>query len=106
MTVVLGLQSVGLLMSVALFVIPSAAARLWCETVGRMAVLAAGFGVAATVVGLTLSFHAGSAPGATIALCAVAVLAVSFLATLPRRTGARPATGHRPPSHAEATAAP
>ncbi len=87
-TVVLGLQSVGLLMSVALFVIPPAAARLWCATVGRMAALAAAFGVAASTVGLTLSYHAGSAPGATIALCAVAVLVVSFLATLPRRATA------------------
>lgn len=85
-TVVLGLQSVGLLMSVALFVIPPAAARLWCATVARMAALAAAFGVASSLVGLTISYHAGSAPGATIALCAVAILAVSFAGTLPCRT--------------------
>jgi manganese/iron transport system permease protein len=91
-TVVLGLQSVGLLMSVALFVIPPAAARLWCATVARMAALAATVGITAAITGLTISYHANSAPGATIALCAVAILAVSFAATLPRR--ARPSRGH------------
>ncbi|HEY4277024.1 MAG TPA: metal ABC transporter permease [Conexibacter sp.] len=84
-TVVLGLQSVGLLMSVALFVIPPAAARLWSGTVRRMAALAACFGVGSSLAGLTISYHAGSAPGATIALCSVAILAISFVATLPRR---------------------
>lgn len=84
-TVVLALQTVGLLMSVALLVIPAAAARLWTRTVAAMSVLAAVFGVASCLIGLTVSFHAASAPGATIALVAVALLAVSFIATLPRR---------------------
>ncbi len=84
-TVVLALQTVGLLMSVALLVIPAAAARLWTRTVAAMSVLAAVLGVASCLIGLTVSFHAASAPGATIALVAVALLAVSFIATLPRR---------------------
>ena len=87
-TIVLGFESVGLLMSVALFVIPPAAARLWCETVGRMTALAVAFGITSSLVGLTISYQADSAPGATIALCAVAILAASFLLTLPRRTAA------------------
>ena len=93
-TVVLGLQSVGLLMSVALYVIPPAAARLWCTTAGRMAALAAAFGVVSALGGLTISYHADSAPGATIALCAVAILAVSVAVTLPRRVGRRPVAAH------------
>jgi len=91
-TVVLALQTVGLLMSVALFVVPPAAARLWTATVEAMAALAVTLGLLATLAGLTLAYHAGTAPGATIALCAVACLAVSFAATLPRR-GRAPA-GH------------
>jgi zinc/manganese transport system permease protein len=75
-------------MSVALFVIPPAAARLWCETVARMTALAVAFGITSSLVGLTVSYQADSAPGATIALCAVAILAASFLLTLPRRTAA------------------
>ena len=93
-TVVLGLQSVGLLMSVALFIIPPAAARLWTRTVAQMAALASILGVAASLTGLTISYHADSAPGATIALCAVAILAASFALTLPRRTGAPPTDAH------------
>jgi manganese/iron transport system permease protein len=85
--VVLGLQSVGLLMSVALFVIPPAAARLWARTTAQMAAVACGFGVAASLAGMTISYHADSAPGATIALCAVAILAASFVITIPRRGG-------------------
>lgn len=84
-TVVLALQTVGLLMAVALLVIPAAAARLWTRTVAAMSMLAAALGVTACLTGLTLSFHAASPPGATIALVAVALLAGSFVATRPRR---------------------
>jgi len=91
-TVVLCLQTVGLLMSVALFVVPPAAARLWTHTVEAMAVLAVAFGLISCLTGLTLAYHAATAPGATIALVAVSLLAVSFGATLPRR-------GRRPLAH-------
>jgi ABC-type Mn2+/Zn2+ transport system permease subunit len=98
--VVLGLQSVGLLMSVALFVIPPAAARLWARTVAQMAALASVFGLTAALAGLTVSYHADTAPGATIALCAVAVLVSSFAFTLPRRRGRlRPHSAHESPVH-------
>ncbi len=83
-TVVLCLQTVGLLMTVAMVVVPAATARLWTTTVAPMALLAALIGVVCAVAGLTLSFHLGTAPGATIALAAVAVFAGSFVATLRR----------------------
>lgn len=91
-SVVIALQTVGLLMSIALFILPPAAARLWTKTVETMSLLAAAIGVACTSVGLTAAFHLGTAPGATIALAAVTALVVSFAATLPRR-GRAPA-GH------------
>lgn len=84
-SVVLALQTVGLLMSVALFIVPAAAARLWTRTTEAMSILAAAFGVLCTTFGLTLAYHLATAPGATVALVAVGLLAVSFLATLPRR---------------------
>jgi manganese/iron transport system permease protein len=83
-TVVLALQTVGLLMSIALFVVPAASARLWTRTLARMSALAAAFGMLSAVAGLTVAYHARAAPGPTIALTAVAVLALSFLATRPR----------------------
>jgi ABC-type Mn2+/Zn2+ transport system permease subunit len=94
-TVVLCLQTVGLLMSVALLVVPPAAARLWTHTVEAMTALAVVFGLASSLVGLTVAYHAATAPGATIALVAVCLLAGSFGATLPRR--ARPPHAHDAP---------
>lgn len=87
-SVVLALQTVGLLMSVALFIVPAAAARLWTRTTEAMSALAAVFGVLCTTFGLTLAYHLATAPGATVSLVAVGLLAVSFLATLPRRAAA------------------
>jgi len=84
-SVVLALQTVGLLMSVALFIVPAATARLWTHTTEAMSVLAAVLGVLCTTLGLTLAYHLATAPGATVALVAVALLAGSFVATLPRR---------------------
>lgn len=91
-SVVLALQTVGLLMSVALFIVPAAAARLWTRTAEAMSTLAAALGLLSTTVGLTLAYHLATAPGATVALVAVALLVLSFLATLPRR--GTPPAGH------------
>jgi len=82
--VVVSLQSVGLLMSVAMLIVPAASARLWTRTLLPMTLLACGLGVASSVVGLTLAYRLASAPGATIALTAVAILAVSAVATAAR----------------------
>ena len=51
----------------------------------HMTILGVVFGVAEGVVGLMVSYHLGAAPGATIGLVSVAVFAVVFAATLPRR---------------------
>jgi ABC-type Mn2+/Zn2+ transport system permease subunit len=93
--VVVSLQSVGLLMSIAMLVIPAAAARLWTTTVLGMTALACALGVSAAAGGLTLAYHLATPPGATIALTAVALMAVSVLLTAPRR-------GRRPAAHTEA----
>jgi ABC-type Mn2+/Zn2+ transport system permease subunit len=96
--VVVSLQTVGLLMSIAMLLVPAAAARLWSTTLLRMSLLACAIGVASATIGLTLAFHLGSAPGATIALTAVAALAVSAALTMPRR--GRPPDAHAGPDTA------
>jgi ABC-type Mn2+/Zn2+ transport system permease subunit len=83
--IVVSLQTVGLLMSVAMLVNPAATARLVATRVSTMTLAAVGFGVSSAVVGLTASYHLSSPPGATVALAAVTVLAVVFAATYPRR---------------------
>ncbi|MGQ0623218.1 MAG: metal ABC transporter permease [Sporichthyaceae bacterium] len=87
--VVVSLQTVGLLMSVAILVTPAASARLWTCRVGTMTAAAVGYGLFATVGGLTVSYHAASPPGATIALVAAACFAATFLLTLPVHTARR-----------------
>lgn len=84
--VVLALQTVGLLLSVALLVVPAATARLWTTTILRMTLLAMALGITATATGLTLSWHVNTPPGATVALLTVLALAASAAATRPRHT--------------------
>lgn len=85
--IVVSLQTVGLLMSVSMLVTPAAAARLVTTRTSTMTAVAigVGVGVGASIVGLTVSFHLGTPPGATVALAAVAILATAFAGTIPRR---------------------
>lgn len=100
--VVIALQTVGLLMSIALLVLPPTAARLWTRTVLGMSVLAAAIGVVVATGGLIACFHLGTPPGATIALGACAVLAASVVGTWPRR--ARRPYGHLADARAQRSA--
>jgi len=84
-TVVVSLQTVGLLMSVAMLVTPAAAARLLTSRVTTMTFVAVGLGLGASLIGLTLSYHLASPPGATIALVAAAEFILAFVATVPHR---------------------
>ncbi len=84
-TVVVSLQTVGLLMSVAMLVTPASAARLVTNRVGTMTIVGIGIGVSSALGGLTVSYHLRSAPGATIALLSAAILLVTFAVTAPRR---------------------
>lgn len=87
-TVVLSLQTVGVLLSVALLIVPAATAKLWCRTVGAMSAVASLLGTTSALLGLTISYHASTPPGATIAICAVSFLAIGWASTVPRRAGA------------------
>jgi ABC-type Mn2+/Zn2+ transport system permease subunit len=84
-TIVVSLRTVGLLMSIAMLVTPPATARMLTDRVRTMTLTAVGVGVVSAVGGLTASYHLGSAPGATIALVAVATFTAALVATRPRR---------------------
>lgn len=83
--VVISLRAVGTIMSVTLLVTPAATARLLSRTLRQMTLIGVAIGVAVGVVGLILSYHLDSAPGATIGLLAAALFGVVFVVTLPRR---------------------
>jgi manganese/zinc/iron transport system permease protein len=82
---VAGLRVAGLVLVVALLIIPPVAARFWTDRVGVMLAVAAGQGAAAGWMGAALSAAAPQAPtGALIVLTAFALFVVS-LAVAPRR---------------------
>lgn len=82
---VVGLQAVGLIMSVALLITPAVAARFWTDRLGTMVVIAGAIGAASGVVGTAASASAPRVPaGAAIVLAATALFALSLLIA-PRR---------------------
>ena len=78
-TVVTSVPAVGTILSVALVVAPAATARLWCDRVLPMTLLAAALGMASGVVGLAVSRAVDVAAGATIVLVACGFFVLSVL---------------------------
>ena len=80
LAIVLGLQTVGVVLMSAMVVAPAAAARQWTDRLGVMVGLAALFGAAAGVLGALLSSTGAGLPtGPMIVLCIGVVVAVSML---------------------------
>ena len=80
-----GMQAVGMLLIVALLVIPPATARLWVRRVPPLLALSASLGGLSAWAGTSLSAAAPNAPtGALIVLTASALFVVS-LAAAPER---------------------
>jgi manganese/zinc/iron transport system permease protein len=94
LSIVIGLESVGVVLMSALVVAPAAAARQWTDRLSVMAIVAAAFGAVAGAGGTLLS-HWLSAParsvptGPTIVLCATGIVVVSFAWNLLRRSLSR-----------------
>ena len=78
---VAGFQALGTLLSVGLMVLPAAAARFWTQRVSTMCALAIAIGVASSIVGLLLSYHASLPSGPAIILSAGAIYFVSVVAS-------------------------
>lgn len=94
LAIVIGLQTVGVVLMSALLVAPAAAARQWTERLGVMVLLSGLFGGLAGVVGAVLSSVTERLPtGPTVVLVAVGWVGVSLLVAparglLPRRLAA------------------
>lgn len=84
-TTVVGLQAVGVVLVVAMLIIPGATARLLTERFTRMLVLAPLVAVVTSIAGLAASFHLDVAPGGMIVLGQAAAFALAYLAA--PRTG-------------------
>jgi manganese/zinc/iron transport system permease protein len=78
---VIGLQAVGLILIIALLIVPAAAARFWSHRLQRMTLLAGVIGAISGLVGSALSAMAPRWPaGAVIVLVATFIFLVSLLA--------------------------
>lgn len=85
LAIVLGLQTVGVVLMAAMVVAPAAAARQWTDSLGRMVALSALMGAVAGVGGALLSASTQNLPtGPTIVLIAT-LLVVLSMAFAPRR---------------------
>ena len=76
--IVIAVQGLGNLLVVAVFVGPAASARRLSDRMLPMMLLAAALAVFAGVAGLYVSYYAGTAGGASVALSIVAIYALSF----------------------------
>ncbi len=79
--VAFAMKIVGIILTVALLIIPAAAARQFAKTPEQMAVLAAVFGVVAVVFGLMLSVEFDTPPGPSIVVNAIGIFIIGVIAT-------------------------
>jgi manganese/zinc/iron transport system permease protein len=80
LAIVIGLQTVGVVLMSAMVVAPGAAARQWTDRMGTMVGLAGLFGAAAGISGALLSSSVQHLPtGPTIVLCLSTIVMVSLL---------------------------
>lgn len=79
MSIVAGLQSVGVILIIAMLITPPATAFLLTDRMKLLLVISAVCGVFSSVTGLYLSYHFNFASGASIVLVAVFIFTLAFL---------------------------
>ncbi|MEU3271055.1 metal ABC transporter permease [Saccharomonospora sp. NPDC006951] len=79
LTTVVALQVVGVILVVAMLIIPGATAYLLTDRFGRMLVIAPAFSALAAVTGLYLSYHLDTASGGMIVLVQGAGFVLAYL---------------------------
>lgn len=84
-TIVVGIQAVGIILVVAMLVTPAATAQLLVTRVGRLVLVGVVLAIVSVVAGLYLSFYWDLAAGATIVLVETVLFALALL--LGPRTG-------------------
>ena len=77
---IVGLQAVGLILMIALLIIPAAAARFWTENLSKMFAIAGAIGAASGLLGAVVSALFSKLPsGAMIVLVCTAIFLVSMV---------------------------
>ena len=83
--VVIGIQSVGLVLMTAMLVAPAAAARCWTDRLGRMLVTSALFAATSAITGTLLSWHVARLPTGPCIVLMMAFLAMASFLLAPRK---------------------
>jgi manganese/zinc/iron transport system permease protein len=80
LAIVLGLQTVGVVLMSAMLIAPAAAARQWTNRLDRMVMLSAVFGALSGLMGTAISSYGSKiSTGPTIILSSVSIVIISFL---------------------------
>ncbi len=79
MSIVAGLQSVGVILIIAMLITPPATAYLLSNNLKKILLISSLLGMFSSVAGLYLSYHFNFASGASIVLVAVALFMLAFL---------------------------
>ena len=78
MTIVIGVQAVGIALVAAMLVTPAATARFFTRRLHHMMLVSATLGAASGVVGMYIAWHGGIAPSAAIVLVMTALFMLAF----------------------------
>ncbi|MDT3382310.1 metal ABC transporter permease [Labrys neptuniae] len=79
LNLIAGFQALGTLLCVGLMILPAAAARFWADRAASLCLTAIAFGLAASLAGLLLSYHAALPSGPAIILSAGSLYLGSLL---------------------------
>ena len=89
-TIVIGVDTVGVILMTAMLVTPAATAALLTRRLVPMMVISVGIGMVSGVIGLLVSYHVGGSSGAAIVLVATGLFAVAWVGrTLAEAVGGR-----------------
>ena len=94
LTTVVGAQTVGVVLIVALLVTPAAAASLLSRRLGRVVALSVAFSVTATIAGFYTSYYLDFASGPSIVLSLTIIFVISWIVSRVGRFGSRRGARH------------
>ena len=79
-SIIIGLQTVGVILMSAMLIAPAVAARQWTNKLGIMVVLSAIFGAASGIIGTAISSMVSKLPtGPVIVVCMSTIVLISVL---------------------------
>jgi manganese/iron transport system permease protein len=78
LTIVVSLKAVGIILVIAMLIVPGAVGHLWTDRFDRMLAIAAGTAVGSTTLGIFISYHVNGSTGGCIVLVQALAFAISL----------------------------